>query len=400
MSGTLIFAGGGTGGHVYPMLAIASEVKRLAPDVRLVFVGTSRGIEVNVVPAAGFELELLDVQPLRGGGIAQAWKGAYHAAKSLPLARDLVRRLAPQALLSVGGYASGPVALAAWSASVPVALVEPNSAIGLANRLIARLVRRAYTAFDESARYFTQGSVLRTGVPIRGGFEPSPYEPKRPLRVLLLGGSQGAKALNEAVPRALLEVESELSMVHQCGRAHEQAVRALYSELGLTNASIRPYIDDMPRALAEADLVIGRAGASAVAEICAVGRPSLLVPGAFGGDHQRHNAEALEAAGASVCVLNAEATPARLAQEIDRLASDRDRLTRMAAAARGQGRPEASRSIAEDLLALSGLSNAGAKAPPDPASSDSAASRSSLPTINYQLSPDYQPAPVPGGAHV
>jgi UDP-N-acetylglucosamine--N-acetylmuramyl-(pentapeptide) pyrophosphoryl-undecaprenol N-acetylglucosamine transferase len=394
MSRTLIFAGGGTGGHVYPMLAIASEVQRLAPDVRLVFVGTSRGIEVNVVPAAGFELELLDVQPLRGGGLGQALSGAYHAARSLPVARALVRRLAPRALLSVGGYASGPVALAAWSSSVPVALVEPNSAIGLANRLIARLVRRAYTAFDESARYFEQGSVLRTGVPIRGGFEASAYEPSRPLRLLLLGGSQGAKALNEAVPRALLEVKTELSIVHQCGRAHEQAVRTLYGELGIANASVRPYIDDMPRALAEADLVIGRAGASAVAEICAVGRPSLLVPGAFGGDHQRHNAQALEAAGASVCVLNAEATPARLAREIERLASDRERLGRMAAAARTQGRPEASRAIAEDLLALSGLSDRGADAPPEPASSNSEASGSGLSTINYQ------PAPTAGGACV
>ncbi len=392
MSNTLIFAGGGTGGHVYPMLAIASEVKRLAPDVRLVFVGTSRGVEVSVVPAAGFELELLDVQPLRGGGVAQAFKGAYRAARSLPIARDLVRRLSPRALLSVGGYASGPVALAAWSSSVPVALVEPNSAIGLANRLIARLVRRAYTAFDESARYFERGSVLRTGVPIRGGFDPSPYAPGRPLRLLLLGGSQGAKALNEAVPRALLDVKSELTIVHQCGRAHEQAVRALYSELGVANATVRPYIDDMPRALAEADLVIGRAGASAVAEICAIGRPSLLVPGAFGGDHQRHNAEALESAGASICVLNADATPQRLAREIEALAADRDRLVRMADAAKSLGRPEASRSIAKDLLSLAGLPNAGAEAPPEPSSSNSEATGSDLSTINYR--------PLEGASHV
>lgn len=394
MTPTLIFAGGGTGGHVYPMLAIASEVKRLAPEVRVVFVGTSRGIEVNVVPAAGFELELLDVQPLRGGGVAQAWKGAYHAAKSLPAARALVQRLAPQALLSVGGYASGPVALAAWSSKVPVALVEPNSAIGLANRLIARLVQRAYTAFDESARYFKRGSVLRTGVPIRAGFEPRPYEPERPLRVLLLGGSQGAKALNEAVPRALLEIKSELAIVHQCGRAHEQAVRELYAELGIKTASVRPYIDDMPRALAEADLVIGRAGASAVAEICAVGRPSLLVPGAFGGDHQRHNAESLAAAGASVCVLSAEATPSRLAREIEQLASDRERLVKMASAARSLGRPEASSAIARDLLTLGGLPHEGAKAPPEPTNPNPPPSRSSLSAI------DYPPAPSPGVAHV
>jgi UDP-N-acetylglucosamine--N-acetylmuramyl-(pentapeptide) pyrophosphoryl-undecaprenol N-acetylglucosamine transferase len=386
VTSTLIFAGGGTGGHVYPMLAIASEVKRLAPEVRIVFVGTSRGIEVNVVPQAGFELELLDVQPLRGGGVAQAWKGAYHAAKSLPAARALVRRLAPRALLSVGGYASGPVALAAWSSKVPVALVEPNSAIGLANRLIARLVRRAYTAFDESARYFKQGSVLRTGVPIRAGFEPRPYAPERPLRLLLLGGSQGAKALNEAVPRALLEVETELTIVHQCGRAHEAQVRALYAELGIENASVRPYIDDMPRALAEADLVIGRAGASAVAEICAVGRPSLLVPGAFGGDHQRHNAESLAAAGASVCVLPAEATPSRLAREIERLASDPELLAKMASAARSLGRPEASSAIARDLLTLAGLPPEGARTPPEPASPSSMAPGSGLSTINSPLS--------------
>ncbi len=146
----------------------------------------------------------------------------------------------------------------------------------------------------------------------------------------------------------------------------------LYAELGISNASVRPYIDDMPRALAEADLVIGRAGASAVAEICAVGRPSVLVPGAFGGDHQRHNAEALEAAGASVCVLNADASPARLAQEIERLASDRERSrSEWRRRPERQGRPQASSAIARDLLALAGLSRAGANAPPESASSSS-----------------------------
>ncbi|HEV8550089.1 MAG TPA: UDP-N-acetylglucosamine--N-acetylmuramyl-(pentapeptide) pyrophosphoryl-undecaprenol N-acetylglucosamine transferase, partial [Polyangiaceae bacterium] len=308
---TLLFAGGGTGGHVFPMIAVAEAVKDLAPDVRLVFVGTERGLEARAVPERGYPLELMRVLPLRGGGMTGFLRGLGRAARSLPEGRALVRRLAPAAVLSVGGYAAGPVSLAAFSLGVPLALLEPNSVMGLTNRLVAPLAARGYVAFAAAERHFRRGRVRRVGVPLRPGFAPATYPaPSGALRVLVLGGSQGAKALNEAVPLAARKLGAALEVVHQCGPAHAEKVRATYAELGLgETVRVVPFIDAMPAALAAAELVVGRAGAGALSEMCAVGRPGLLVPYPFAADdHQRKNAEALAAAGAAVCVPNAEAT--------------------------------------------------------------------------------------------
>jgi UDP-N-acetylglucosamine--N-acetylmuramyl-(pentapeptide) pyrophosphoryl-undecaprenol N-acetylglucosamine transferase len=355
---TLLFAGGGTGGHVFPMIAVAEVVKSLAPEVSLVFVGTERGLEAKAVPERGYALELMRVVPMRGGGVSGALRGFARAAMSVPEGRALVKRLRPRAVLSIGGYAAGPVSLAAWSLGVPLALLEPNSVMGLANRLVAPLARRGYVAFGEAERHFRRGRALRVGVPLRPGFEPVPYAANAPaLRVLVLGGSQGAKALNETVPRAVAKVGPALSVVHQCGPAHAEAVRALYRELGLeAGVSVVPFIQDMPAALAAADLVVGRSGAGALAEMCAVGRPGLLVPYPFAaGDHQRINADALVRAGAAVSFRQDEASVERLAEELRVLAADRPRLARMALAAREVGRPAAARAVALDLLKLAGL---------------------------------------------
>jgi UDP-N-acetylglucosamine--N-acetylmuramyl-(pentapeptide) pyrophosphoryl-undecaprenol N-acetylglucosamine transferase len=235
--------------------------------------------------------------------------------------------------------------------------MEPNSAIGLSNRLIAPFVQRAYTAFVASERHFRSGAVLRTGVPIRHGFAPRPYERGRVPRVLVIGGSQGSQALNETVPRALAAASKEVRVTHQCGAGKDQTVRSLYAELGMeSRATVVPFIADMPSALGEADLVIGRAGANAVAEICAVGRPSILVPYPFAGDHQRFNADELVSAGAALCILSAEATTERLAAEVTRLLASPKTLMNMASAARALGKPDAAKVIARDLLALAGLS--------------------------------------------
>ena len=360
MSATLVFAGGGTGGHVYPMIAVADAVRELAPELRLVFVGTERGMETRVVPERGYELELMRVLPIRGGGVLGAVRGIARAAGSVPEARALLKKLAPSAVFSIGGYAAGPVSLAARSLRVPVALMEPNSVIGLANRLIAPLVQRAYTAFAESEKHFKSSLILRSGVPIRQGFTPVPYMPQlHAPRVLVLGGSQGAKSLNEAVPRALAHMASNVRVVHQCGAAHEADARRLYAGLGLQErAQVVPFIADMPQALADADLVIARSGASAISEICAIGRPSLLVPYPFAsGDHQRVNAESLVRAGAAVCISSTEATADRISREITALFDHSQRLYTMADRAAALGRPGAAHAIARDLLGLAGVAN-------------------------------------------
>jgi len=354
----LLLAGGGTGGHVFPLIAVADELRALAPDVDLVFVGTERGMEVKLVPARGYRLELVDVRPIRGGGMRGAVGGVWRALRSIPESRALLRRHRPSAVLSIGGYAAGPISLAARVGGIPLALIEPNSVMGLANRLTVPLVQRAYVAFPDAARHFRRRTALATGVPIRAGFEPRPYpRAEGELHVLVLGGSQGAKSLNEAVPAALARLEAPIRVTHQCGALHANAVRETYGALAPRFAwDVVEFIEDVPNALASAHLVISRSGASAVSEIAAIGRPALFVPYPYAaGDHQRRNAEALVSEGAAAVVLSSEASPERLATELESLLSEPERLARMAAASRAWGRPHAARGIAEDLLCLAGL---------------------------------------------
>ncbi len=358
---TVLLAGGGTGGHVFPMLAVGDAIRAADPSSRVVYVGTARGLEARVVPEQGGELELLDILPLRGSGLSGFLKGAEHAVASIPAARDLVRRLAPSAVLSVGGYAGGPVCFAARTLGVAVTVLEPNSVMGLSNRLLAPFAIRAYTTFPEVDRFFRPSIVRRLGVPLRKAFAPAPYEAQKDkLSILVLGGSQGAKALNEAVPRAIAQVKHQargIRVVHQTGREREVEARALYDSLGLSAvAEVVPFIDDMARALASADLVIARAGASTLAELCAVGRPSILVPYPFAADdHQLKNARSLEKRGAAVALSQPLATADRIAYEITRLADAPARRASMASAAAAIGAPDAARGVAADLLDLARL---------------------------------------------
>ncbi|MGE5785523.1 MAG: UDP-N-acetylglucosamine--N-acetylmuramyl-(pentapeptide) pyrophosphoryl-undecaprenol N-acetylglucosamine transferase, partial [Myxococcales bacterium] len=229
MSRTILLAGGGTGGHVYPLVAVADALRRAEPSLRIVFIGTKRGIETRVVPACGYELELVQVEPIRGMGALGALWGLWSACTSLPASRTLLRRLHPVAVLTVGGYAAGPISLAARAMSIPLALLEPNAVMGLANRAIAPLVSRAYTAFPDVERHFAAHKVLRCGVPIRAGFRPAPLQ-ERPEQVcvLVLGGSQGARTLNDNVPIALGSHRSKLVIRHQCGQADVGRVKQQY----------------------------------------------------------------------------------------------------------------------------------------------------------------------------
>ncbi len=358
MKPTILIAGGGTGGHVFPGLAVADALTALA-DVRVVFGGSPRGIEKDVIPKRGYPLELLDISPIKGGGPRRAARGAFMAARATLRALSVVRALRPCAVLSVGGYAAGPFALAAVLTGVPLAIMEPNGVLGLTNRVLAPLSKRAYIAWPELQARVRSGTARVVGVPLRQGFEPSVYAPKTDLAVLVMGGSGGAEALNERVPRALARVRERLSnvrIVHQTGRDRDAAVRALYKSLGLENTVVSPFLDDVPTELASADLVIARAGAGTVAEIASVGRPSILVPFPFAADdHQTKNARALERLGATVCLPQADATIDRLAREANAILTDHARRSRMAESAREAGKPHAAYDVAGDLLALGGV---------------------------------------------
>ncbi|WP_437289672.1 undecaprenyldiphospho-muramoylpentapeptide beta-N-acetylglucosaminyltransferase [Sorangium sp. So ce406] len=355
---TVLIAGGGTGGHVFPMIAVGDAVRAAAPEARVVYVGTARGIEVRVMGERGDDLELLHVLPLRGGGLSGFVRGAARAGRVLPEARRLVERLDARVVLSLGGYAGGPVSLAARSLGVPVAILEPNSVLGLSNRLLSPLVDRAYVAFPEAARALRPSTVRLFGVPLRRAFARAPYAPREGrLSLLVLGGSQGALALNDIVPRAIAHGRGrglDLEVVHQTGRDREAAVRSLYAELGLSeHARVVPFIDDVAEALAAADVVIARAGASTLAELCAVGRPSILIPYPFAADdHQMKNAQSLERASAAVAIAQADATEARIAGELARLAAAPALRARMAEAAAAFGTPDAAARVAADLLEL------------------------------------------------
>lgn len=356
MTTKVLIAGGGTGGHVFPMVAVAQAL-RAEGDVEVVFVGTGRGIETRVIGEAGEQLELLDVLPLRGRGLGGFVKGAWRALMVLTEARALVKRIAPDVVFSVGGYAAGPVTLAARSCGVPVTLLEPNSVVGFTNRLLAPLVVRAYVCFPETKKSFREEQVRWTGVPLRSRFEPQPKGDRESTRVLVMGGSQGAQALNETVPKALaacMKRHPEVKVVHQAGKGKDGPVRALYAELGIAErVTLTTFIDDVASALSDADIVVERSGAGSLAELCAVGRPGILVPYPYAADdHQRHNAESLERDGAAICVVQRDATVSRLESELERLIADPEARSEMAARAAARGRPDAAKVIAHDLLEL------------------------------------------------
>lgn len=367
MAASVLLAGGGTGGHVFPLVAVAGALKRICADCRLLFVGTRRGMEAGIVPAMGLPIEFLDVAPIRGLGLFGAFRGAVRALITLPESAQLLRRARPDVVLSVGGYAAGPITLAAWAQGIPTALLEPNSVLGLSNRCLEPLVDRAYTAFEDVERHFSSSRVLRTGVPLRSGFEPRPWvEHAGPLRLLVLGGSQGASKLNQTIPEVIRSIGIPLEVTHQCGKAHIDDVRERYGSFDRFNVSIVPFVEDMPAAIAWADVVVSRSGASAISEICAIGRASILIPYPHAaGAHQFKNAMALANAGAAVCLESRFATPSVIAEQLVQVAKNRIRLMQMCRAAQKVGRPNAANRIASDLLELGTSKRASGRTFPD-----------------------------------
>jgi UDP-N-acetylglucosamine--N-acetylmuramyl-(pentapeptide) pyrophosphoryl-undecaprenol N-acetylglucosamine transferase len=351
---------------VFPGLAVAQALRELA-DVDVIFAGSPRGLETRIIPQHGYTLELLDVEPMKGGGPARAIRGALVAAKAMRHATGLIGRVHPSAVLSVGGYAAGPAALACVRARIPLAVLEPNSILGLANRLLAPFAARAYVAWAETGRHFRGDKARLYGVPLRPGFEPRAYTPKSSQRrVLVLGGSQGATALNERVPGAIARASAnvgDLQVVHQTGKDREADVQKAYERAGITTAKVVPFLDDVAEQMAAADVVVARAGAVTVAEILAIGRASILVPFPHAADdHQAKNAMALADLGGAVCIRQDAADEVRLATELTLMFEDEERRTRMAQIARDHGHPHAAEEIARDLLALAGIRLKPAKA--------------------------------------
>lgn len=358
-SACVVLTGGGSGGHIFPLLAVADALSDVVGDLKPVFVGTSRGLEKRLVPPSGIPLELLPSVPFRGGGVWGASRGLLGVLRCLPRALQLLRRHRPKVVLSSGGYSSVPIALAARLLGIPLALIEPNGAPGLANRLSGPMAKRIYTVFEDTGTHFRRLQVQRLGHALRAGFDRTPYEVQKASggqrRLLVLGGSQGASSLNETVPQALKKVSVVLNVVHQVGRGHLEEAGRNYATVRNHSVELVEFIEDMPKALRDADLILSRAGTGHIAEACAVGRPSILVPLATTGVGQLQNAQAVEAAGAALCLPSVDATAGRVADALEELLTDPGRLEAMAKSAADWGRPKAALAIAKDLARLGDL---------------------------------------------
>src|SRR5687768_2576876 len=352
----LLLAGGGTGGHVFPALALADELRRRGWAVS--FAGTQRGLEARLVPARGVDFHALPARPVLGRGPVEKAAAAWTLAWSGLAARRLVRRLGSRVVVGTGGYASAPAVVGGWLAARPTLLVEPNARAGAANRWLSRFAHRAAVAYPEAGRGLRCPAVV-TGVPVRAEFFAVPAPPPAAVpRLLVLGGSQGARQLNLALPPALAAVRAALggalafAVLHQSGPRHLEETRAAYAAAGLEDVEVAPFFEDVAAAMAGAHLIVSRAGAITLAEVCAAGRPALLLPLAIAGGHQVDNARVLESAGAARALTAAEFTPEPLAAVLRELIADPARLAAMGRAARALARPGAAAAIADQIEEL------------------------------------------------
>ena len=351
----VMIAGGGTGGHVIPALAIGREL-RDKHGAELLFVGTARGLETKLVPEAGFKLELVRSGQLKNVSLKTRVRTFADVPLGVVHCLRLLKEFRPQVVVGVGGYASGPAMIAALLKRVPTLAYEPNAVPGMTNRLLGKRVSAAAVNFAPTVRYFRNAEV--TGVPVRPEiFDLPPRAPGAPPRLLVTAGSQGAAVFNDVMPRIaarLLRQVQGLTIVHQSGARHLETTRAAFAASGADASrwAVEAFLTDMPAQYAAADLVLARSG-STVAELCAAGKPSLLVPFAQAADdHQRKNAEVLVEAGAAAMLLQRDATPEAMEGALVELLLDSARRERMAAAARGLARPGALERIAVMVLRL------------------------------------------------
>lgn len=352
----VLIAGGGTGGHIIPALAVAHElVDRYSAEV--LFVGTARGMETRLVPEAGFNLRLVDVGQLKNVSLLTRLHTLWDLPRSISACKRLIREFKPTVVFGVGGYASGPAMAAALLLKLPTMAFEPNAMPGLANRLVGKRVQAAAVNFPAAAAWFRNAEV--TGIPVRPEFFTLPPLTSPTPHLLVFGGSQGARIFNQHLPQiiaALLDAVPGLTVLHQSGVRHAEVTQAAYAASGADPQrwQVRPFLDDMPLRFAQANLVMARSGASTVAELAAAAKPALLVPFAAAADeHQKRNAEVMVAAGAAVMLQEHDLEiPGKLVDALVGLLTSPEQLAAMGAAARTLAHPDAAQRIADRLQAL------------------------------------------------
>lgn len=373
----LLIAAGGTGGHIYPGLAVAREFAARHNDAEISFVGTERGLEGKIIGDAGFEVHMLRAEPLRGGSLLRKVKAAFSLFPALTDASRLLKKVRPGAVVGVGGYISGPLLLSAARQGIPTLILEPNYDPGLTNKWLARFVDRVAVAWEDTAKHF-RGRAFVSGNPIRpeiaavADVEPAATIPEAagngPFRdeatagpgtgatmhVLLFGGSQGSRALNDAMIAALPQLpDGAVEITHQAGPDDLDRVRTAYAESNIP-ARVEPYLPSMDKEYARCHIVVSRAGATTCAELAAAGRGAILIPLELAGGHQRHNAEALQREGAAIIIEEANLDGPKLAATLAELAENPDRYVDMGKHARANAKPEATAKIVDELEKLLG----------------------------------------------
>lgn len=356
---TLMIAGGGTGGHIYPAIAIAREYVSRDASRRVVFVGTARGLETTIVPKAGFPLELIDVGGLKGKGGLDLIKNVLRLPLGFVQAWKVIGKHRPSAVLGVGGYSSGPVLVAAKLRGVPTIIHEANAFPGLANRVVAPFTTAVAVAFPDALPRMRRKDGVVTGNPIRkeffdvGNRQPATSNQQR---ILVFGGSQGSRILNETMTGALLflaRLKDRIRIVHQTGPKDVETVQQAYRASAFTDARVVPYLDPIADEIGAADLVVSRAGAMTIGELSAAGRAAILVPfAAATNNHQELNARVVERAGGAVVITEKELSPERLAGAISEILNDPARATRMGTASKTLAAPEATKTIVDLILKI------------------------------------------------
>jgi UDP-N-acetylglucosamine--N-acetylmuramyl-(pentapeptide) pyrophosphoryl-undecaprenol N-acetylglucosamine transferase len=363
----VVIAGGGTGGHLYPGVAIARELLARRPGATVTFAGTARGLEVKVIPREGFQLDVLRSAGLKGRSPAAALRGIALLPLSFLDAWRIVSRRSPHVVIGVGGYSSGPVVMVAALRRIPTLLAEQNAVPGLTNRILSHVVSAAAVTFDSTVSFFGRRAFV-AGNPVRPEFFEPYHEPRitdhepratehgpRITRVLIFGGSQGAHAINVAMVAAAprLAAAGGVDLTHQTGERDLELVRRAYGEQGLP-ARVEPFLFDMDRQMKGADVIVSRAGATSIAELTAAGRAAILIPlPTATDDHQKKNAEVLARANAAELIEQKDLTGALLADRLLALARDPARRLAMANAARAFARPDAAKAIVDKALELS-----------------------------------------------
>jgi len=347
----LLVMAGGTGGHVFPGLAVAEQLKKQGWDIQ--WLGTADRMEADIVPQHGIPIHFINIQGLRGNGIKRLLLAPVKILKAIWQARGIIKQLQPDVVIGLGGYASGPGGVAARMLGKPLLLHEQNAVAGMTNRYLAKIANRVLTAFPDT---LVSSNTSVVGNPVRESIAGLTAEAgtEQPLKLLVVGGSLGARVLNETVPQALAKMaEGAVSVWHQTGKNNQQQVAEDYQQLGITEAKVTEFIDDMAAAYAWADIVVCRAGALTVSELAAAGKPSILVPFPHAvDDHQTGNARYLSQRDAGILIQQTELDAARLSKELTELLATPQRVQQMGDNARAAAQPDAARRVAEVCIEL------------------------------------------------